>query len=100
MAASNDHVILVGSDRPARPDARLTGPADPGEQLTVTVEVRRSPSAPPLPDLAVIGAQRPRDRARTDRGPGTTSFACSNSLASTTRCRTPPIVTRWPSSSS
>lgn len=75
MATSNDHVILVGSDRPARTDARLIGPADPSEQLTVTVEVRRSPSAPPLPDLAVIGAQRPRDRARTDRGAAVASYS-------------------------
>ncbi|MGO9783686.1 MAG: protease pro-enzyme activation domain-containing protein [Streptosporangiaceae bacterium] len=41
---------------------------DPGERLSVSVEVRRRPDAPPLPDLAVLGAQRPRDRARIDRG--------------------------------
>ena len=67
MTVSNDHVILVGSERSAIGDARLVGPADPGERLSVSVEVRRRPDAPPLPDLAVLGAQRPRDRARIDR---------------------------------
>jgi kumamolisin len=73
--SSNDHVILVGTDRPARHDARLVGPADPGERLTVTVEVRRNPSAAPLPDLAVAGAQRPRDRARIDRDAVAASYS-------------------------
>lgn len=37
MGTSNDRVILAGSDRLARTDARLIGPAGPGEQLTLTV---------------------------------------------------------------
>jgi kumamolisin len=67
MATGNDHVILVGSERPAQSDARLVGPADPNEGLTVSLEVRRRPDAPPLPDLAALGAQRPRERKRIDR---------------------------------
>ena len=67
MAISGDHVMLVGSERPARSDARLVGPADANERLTVTVEVRQRPDAPPPPDLAALGAQRPRERERIDR---------------------------------
>ena len=67
MAISGDHVMLVGSERPARSDARLVGPADASERLTVTVEVRQRPDAPPPPDLAALGAQRPRERERIDR---------------------------------
>ena len=75
MATGNDPVALTGTARPARRDARLVGPADPGERLTVTVEVRRSPSASPPPELAVLGAQRPQDRARIDRGAVAATYA-------------------------
>ena len=75
MATGNDPVALKGTARPARRDARLVGPADPSERLTVTVEVRRSPSASPPPELAVVGAQRPQDRARIDRGAVAATYA-------------------------
>ncbi len=67
MAIGSDHVIVVGSERPARSDARLVGPADANERLIVSVEVRQRPDAPPPPDLAALGAQRPRERKRMDR---------------------------------
>jgi kumamolisin len=67
----------MGSERSARGDARLVGQADPGERLSVSVEVRRRPDAPPLPDLAVLGAQRPRDRARVDRSAVAESYGAS-----------------------
>ena len=41
---------LAGSERAAAPGAVRTGPADPGETLSVTILVRRRPDAPPLPD--------------------------------------------------
>jgi hypothetical protein len=41
MAKYGDHVLLAGSERPARGDARLVGPADPKERLMVGVEVHR-----------------------------------------------------------
>ena len=67
MATGSEHVIVAGTERPAPSDARRIGPADASEHLTVSVEVRRRPGASPLPDLAVLGAQRPRDRQRIDR---------------------------------
>jgi kumamolisin len=60
-------MIVVGSERPVPSDARLVGRANANERLTVSVEVRRRPDGPPLPDLAALGAQRPRDRERIDR---------------------------------
>ena len=42
---------LEGSERYPAPGARLVGPADPNELLSVTIIVRRRPDAPPLPDL-------------------------------------------------
>ncbi len=67
MAIGSDHVIITGSERPARSDAKLVGPADASERVTVSVEVRQRPDAPPLPDLAALGAQPPRQRQRIDR---------------------------------
>lgn len=75
MTIGSDHVIVVGSERPARSDARLVGPADANERLTVTVEVRQRPDAPPQPDLAALGAQRPRERKRIDRAAVAASYA-------------------------
>lgn len=40
-------VPVPGSERQLPPDARHVGPADPGEQVTVTVLVRRRPGAQP-----------------------------------------------------
>jgi kumamolisin len=77
MATSNDHVIVAGTERPAPSDARRVGPADASEQLTVSVEVRQRPDAPPLPDLAVLGAQRPRERQRIDRAALAETYAAS-----------------------
>lgn len=74
MASYGDQVILVGSERPARSDIRLVGPADAEEQLTVSLEVRRRPDAPPLPDLEALGAQLPRNRAKINRGAVAASY--------------------------
>ena len=46
------YVALAGSNRTARPGARLVAPASPAEELTVSVRVRRRPGAPPLPDIS------------------------------------------------
>lgn len=43
---------LEGSLKRAAADARLLGPADAAERLSVTARVRRRPDAPPLPDHA------------------------------------------------
>src|SRR5260370_14526075 len=66
MAIGSDHVIITGSERPARSDAKLVGPADTSERVMVSVEVRQRPDAPPLPDLAALGAQPPRQQQRID----------------------------------
>jgi kumamolisin len=53
---------LTGSERRPAPGARVLGPADPGEALSVTVRVRRRPDAPPRPDHAHWMATPPRQR--------------------------------------
>ena len=75
MATGSEHVIVAGTERPAPSDARRIGPADASEHLTVSVEVRRRPDAPALPDLAVLGAQRPRERQRIDRAEVAEAYA-------------------------
>lgn len=40
---------VEGTERTPRPGARKLGPADPNEQLTVSIRVRRRPDAPALP---------------------------------------------------
>src|SRR5260370_33433876 len=67
MAIGSDHVIVTGSERPARSDAKLVGPADTSERVMGSVEVRQRPDPPPLPDLAALGAQPPRQPQRIDR---------------------------------
>jgi kumamolisin len=53
---------LVGSERHRAPGARLLGPADPNETLSVILCVRCRADAPPLPDLAYWTATLPRQR--------------------------------------
>jgi kumamolisin len=43
---------LAGSERKRRADASLLGPADPGEQATVTVILRRHADTGPTRDFA------------------------------------------------
>jgi len=47
---------LDKSERHAAAGARRTGPANPAEELTVSIRVRRRPDAPPLPDPATLAA--------------------------------------------
>ena len=46
-----DNVELQGSERHPAPNAKLMGPADPDEVLSVTIRLRRKPGAPSLPAL-------------------------------------------------
>jgi kumamolisin len=48
---------LPGSERSPAPGATRGAPADPHEQITVTVRIRRRPGAPPLPDLDQLSAR-------------------------------------------
>src|ERR1039458_8592918 len=45
-----DYRRLPGSERRPAEGTKLLGPADPAEEFSVTVRVRRRPGAPPLPD--------------------------------------------------
>ena len=47
MGATGDRVNLAGTERPARCDAGLAGPAGPGQRLTVTVQARLPHPDPP-----------------------------------------------------
>jgi kumamolisin len=64
---SVDRVELVGSERQVGTDVRRVGKADPGEKLSVSVQVRRRPDAQPMPSFAALGAEHPRRRQRLDR---------------------------------
>src|SRR4051794_17186603 len=67
MAVINDRVPLIGSERRIRKGQTLVGPADAHERLSVTVQLRRRPDAPDLPDLEAIGRERPSRRRPVDR---------------------------------
>src|ERR1700741_2924617 len=47
---------IEGSRRAPAPGARLVGPADPAETLSVSIRVRRRPGAPVLPEATAVGA--------------------------------------------
>jgi len=53
---------LDGSERRAAPGARLVGPADPAEVLSVTIHLRRKPGAPELPDEQYWADTPPAER--------------------------------------
>src|SRR5215469_16571971 len=42
---------IEGSERRIAPGARLIGPADPNETVSITIIVRRRPDGPPMPDM-------------------------------------------------
>ena len=50
--AESNYVRLKGSEHKRAKGAQLAGPADPEENITVTLRVRRRPDAPPVPDHA------------------------------------------------
>src|SRR5690242_14692328 len=60
----SDYVVLEGSERRPSPGARLVGPADANEGMTVTIVLRRRPDGEPVPEfehfLTTPPAARPR----------------------------------------
>ena len=60
----NDYRPLAGTERRPSPTARRLGPADPSENVKVTISLRRRPDGPPLPThddfLNVPPSERPR----------------------------------------
>lgn len=49
---------LAGSERQPMPNARLIGPADPGEIISVSIHVRRRREGPVIPVFSRPGEQR------------------------------------------
>jgi kumamolisin len=66
MAEAEPRVALPGSERFALPGATPSGPVDAGEQLTVTVLVRRRANAREI-DLAALGRRLPAEREHLSR---------------------------------
>jgi kumamolisin len=62
MAKRQDRVALKGSKRAALPGGQDIGPADPNEQIEVSVFLRRGSLPSKFPSIAEIGAQPPRQR--------------------------------------
>jgi len=67
MAKQEDRVELKGSGRAAFPGAQDVGPADPNQQIEVTVFLRRGSKPADFPSDAQIGAGVPRERKYLSR---------------------------------
>jgi kumamolisin len=67
MVSSNDPVELSGSESPPTPDARVVGPVDPNEPMTVTVTVRPRGSEPSEAEIATMSMRPVRERAYLSR---------------------------------
>ncbi len=63
---SLDRVSLAGSDRAELPGSTRIGPADPDQQATVTVLVRRRPDAPAIDSLG-LGSRSVAEREHLSR---------------------------------
>ncbi len=62
MANLQDRVELKGSARATLPGGQDVGPADPNEQIEVTVLLRRGSKPGEFPSIAEMGARLPRER--------------------------------------
>lgn len=62
MAKRQDRVELKGSARAAVPGGQDVGPADPNQQIEVTVFLRRGSKPGEFPPVAQMGARLPRER--------------------------------------
>jgi len=68
---------LDGSERRAAPGARLAGPADPAEVLSVTIHLRRKPGAPELPDEQYWADTPPAERHYLSRSDFALTYGAS-----------------------
>ena len=59
-----NYIRLAGSERRPGPTARLLGPAEDTETVTVTVMIRRRPDGPPVPDASYYLNTPPSQRRR------------------------------------
>jgi kumamolisin len=62
MASRQDRVELKGSARPAFPSGQDVGPADPNQQIEVSVLLRRGAKPADFPTPDQMGSRLPRDR--------------------------------------
>jgi kumamolisin len=67
MAKRQDRVELKGSTRPALPGAQDVGPADPKQQIEVSVVLRRRSKGAPVPSAAQAGTRPPKERKHLTR---------------------------------
>jgi kumamolisin len=67
MAKREDRVELKGSTRAALPDGQDVGPADPNQQIEVSVLLRRGSKPGEFPSAERAGAQLPRQRKYLSR---------------------------------
>jgi len=67
MAKQEDRVELKGSARAALPGGQDVGPADPNQQIEVSVLLRRGSKPGEFPSAAATGAQLPRQRKYLSR---------------------------------
>src|SRR5258708_5332521 len=59
-----NYIRLEGSERPPSPSARVIGPADPQERISVTIVLRRKVGAEPIPDFEHFRTTPPANRRR------------------------------------
>jgi len=67
MPNQNDRVALKGSERAALPGAQDAGPADPNQQIEVSVLLRHGSRPGEFPSAEQLAAQLPRDRKYLSR---------------------------------
>ena len=67
MTNQRDRVELEGSARTGLPDGLDCGPADPNQQIEVTVLLRRGSKPGEFPSIEQMGARLPRDRSYLSR---------------------------------
>jgi kumamolisin len=67
MAKLEERVVLKGSARAALQGGQDAGPADPNQQMEVTVFLRRGSKSGEFPSVAQIGARLPRERKYLSR---------------------------------
>jgi kumamolisin len=66
MPVNDTDVAVAGSERVPLPGAKLVGPVDPNEQMSVTVLVRRRADANPV-NTADLGGRPPAERQHVTR---------------------------------
>jgi kumamolisin len=67
MAKQENRVELKNSSRAELPGARKMGPADPNEQIEVTVILRRGSQPSAFPSMDRLGSTAPKDRENLSR---------------------------------